>query len=121
MDRLGRAQTAPPRQCSPVGHGEGPGTGGTVQRVPDLGLLAVGARLHGEQAGGGALEVQYGGFYCREEHGQRKTHHKMIHTTTQMMQWQKKITTHTLNGQFIRYTKLIQGRSHFLPLEQLEG
>lgn len=43
----------------PVGQSQGPGTGSTVQGVPDLGLLAVGACFDGEQASGWTLVVQY--------------------------------------------------------------
>jgi len=45
---------------SPVGHGQGPGTGSTVQGVPDLGLLAGGACFDREKASGRTLVVQNG-------------------------------------------------------------
>lgn len=43
----------------PVSQSQGPGTGSTVQGVPNLGLLAVGACFDGEQASGRTLVVQY--------------------------------------------------------------
>lgn len=43
----------------PVSQSQGPGTGSTVQGVPDLGLLAVGACFNWEQASGRTLVVQY--------------------------------------------------------------
>lgn len=46
--------------CLPVSQRQGPGTGSTIQGVPDLGLLAVGTCFDGEQAGGWTLVVQYG-------------------------------------------------------------
>ena len=50
----------------PVSQSQSPGTGSTVERVPDLGLLAAGAGLDGEQTSGGALEVQDGALDCMD-------------------------------------------------------
>lgn len=47
---------------SPVGQGQGPGAGGAVQGVSDLGFLAVGACFDREEAGGWTLVVQNRGL-----------------------------------------------------------
>lgn len=54
---------------SPVGQSQGPGTGSTVQGVPDLGLFAGGACFDGEEASGGTLVVQDGCFDQIERDG----------------------------------------------------